>query len=277
MPNEENKPKTSLAYSMAIGPVAGFCEIMVNHPLWVLKTRRQNQYPFTLNPFILYKGIVPHALCEVLLTTLQIAPSIQLDEYFNSPGGPKKNPLFSSFATLAGPFLGGGLCGLISNPIELIMTQQQKNAKSEDSPLANRFSKIGARIIQNNGIRRLGIGMPCMALREGIYTTSLFLGTSRFGKKLNNYVQNPMASSFLAGAASGLITSIATHPIDTVKTLQHDSVISKFPLTAYQAAKDIYKTGGYLSFYRGLLERSARVVSATAIVGMVMEKMRPTY
>ena len=116
-------------------------------------------------------------------------------------------------------------------------------------------------------------------LREGLYTCGFFaLGPLI----LRNIQQNQPAHydkplTFLSNTIAGIITALLTHPIDTIKSVQQDSSHQMRPLSIYQATKNIAKSSGINGFFSGFGLRALRVASATAIIGTVIEEMRPTY
>ena len=269
----------SMKRSIFIGATAGVAEILINHPLWVMKTRRQCSYSFTLNPFILYKGITYHAFSETLLAIFQIATSIQLEQKL------KNNQNFEPFfhqntfnsGALMGSLIGGGLSGFITGPTELIMTQQQKNAITNKNMYTNDFSKIINLITKDYGYKRLFLGSPCTAIRESLYTCGFFTGTPIVARKLDKHLNNKTLSSSISGAITGILSAIVTHPFDTIKSIQQDAAFRTVKLHAFEAAKAIYNKNGYKGFFSGIGERSLRVASATAVIGTVIEKMKPSF
>src|SRR5437870_758977 len=71
MPAQEKKQKVTVVQSVLIGSVAGAIEVLVNHPLWTIKTRMQRGFSFTFNPYLLYRGILPNAASMMPITAMQ--------------------------------------------------------------------------------------------------------------------------------------------------------------------------------------------------------------
>ena len=67
----QGKPKTTVAQSLITGSVAGAVEVLVDHPLWTIKTRLQNGEPFSLKPSVLYTGILANAASMVPITAIK--------------------------------------------------------------------------------------------------------------------------------------------------------------------------------------------------------------
>lgn len=246
-----------LLESTYLGAVAGLAEIMVNHPLWVIKTRAQCGYPFTLNIFALYKGITYHASSEVFLCAFQVAIGIQLNQ--------KLYKHMHDYSALVGSMISGFLSGLITSPTELLMTYQQRY-KSD--------SKIFA-VAKQQGYRKFLIGFPAVGLREAFYTAGFFWASPLLAEKIykSDSENEKVLTTFIAGSIAGLISTIITHPLDTVKSIQHNQAFEPQSISFVQAAKSLYSAGGYSAFFRGIVARSARVVAASGIISGVLEKL----
>ena len=65
-------PRPTVFQSFLIGSVAGATEVMLNHPLWSIKIRIQCGDPFTLNPRLLYRGILANIASIIPSATLQV-------------------------------------------------------------------------------------------------------------------------------------------------------------------------------------------------------------
>ncbi len=277
---EDKNQQTSVLTSIGIGAVAGAAEIGLNHPLWVIKTRQQNGYPFRLNPFILYKGILAHATSEVFLCILQVSCAIQTQEAINNRNKtsdghiPKSVSLFSA---VTGGAIGGGLSALVTNPTELVMTVQQKRIKQQGRGSAvsqHNFFELASELQKKYGMSRLLLGLPCTGIREIFYTAAYFAGTSAGSEYLLKYLPSVWLSAMLSGASMGLLAAFLTHPFDTIKTVQHGEADATTGCAALQACKKIYSTRGAMGFFDGLAARAGRVASATAVIGTVVEAMR---
>ena len=65
----------------------------------------------------------------------------------------------------------------------------------------------------------------------------------------------------IAGVVGGVFAASASHPFDTIKTRMQAHMYSKPEyLTWTSTAATIYKEGGVLNFWRGLLPRMTRII-----------------
>lgn len=69
----------------------------------------------------------------------------------------------------------------------------------------------------------------------------------------------------IAGVAGGVFAASASHPFDTIKTRMQAFMYSKPEyLTWTSTAATIYKEGGVLNFWRGLLPRMTRIIGESS-------------
>jgi solute carrier family 25 citrate transporter 1 len=69
----------------------------------------------------------------------------------------------------------------------------------------------------------------------------------------------------LSGVAGGVFAAAASHPFDTIKTRMQAFMYSKPEYaTAAATAATIYKEGGVLRFWRGLIPRMVRIIGEWA-------------
>lgn len=72
---------------------------------------------------------------------------------------------------------------------------------------------------------------------------------------------SPAGAMAIAGVVGGVFAASASHPFDTIKTRMQAHMYSKPEyLTWTSTASQIYKEGGVLNFWRGLLPRMTRII-----------------
>lgn len=255
---KQDKPRVSVAQSILIGSVAGATEVLVDHPLWSIKTRMHLGEAFTFNPSLLYRGILPNAASMVPITALQVG----LNRCF-------QNVIFKDSAGLSdvqritSAFVAGVGSSALSCPTEMIMTFQGQKGGS--------FYAAGNYLVKQSGWQCLFTGLFATAIREGMFTTFFLAGTPILKAKIQPYCQNDYAVSLAAGIGAGLGATLASQGVDTLKTMQQAA--QSQPVGFNEAAKKLYATKGMFGFFKGGVPRGARVVSAVTIIGLVSEKM----
>ena len=235
--------------SAGIGLVVGSTEAYVNHPLWALKTRMQAGYHFTLNPRVLYRGVVSHATSSVPLDALQISVSRFVMERFFSAETPIEKK------RIVGGLVGGCSAALISCPAELIMTYQQNNMD---------FRSAVAKITQLGRLQNLYRGFLPTIGRESLFCCGFFSGVPLIKQKLVDLGHSELVSTFVSGILCGIGTAIISHPFDTIKTVVQASEEKK---SGRAIAVEIFHKQGWSGYFTGLTMRLARVTSAVLILG----------
>jgi solute carrier family 25 citrate transporter 1 len=139
---EKQRPKPTILQSIVTGSVAGATEVLADHPLWSMKTRMQLGLPFTLNPHLLYRGILPNVASMIPITALQVGLNRLFQTLFY-----KNTTDLSNSQRMTSAFVAGVGSALISCPTEMVMTYQGKNG--------DKFFASGAHLVARGGWRSL--------------------------------------------------------------------------------------------------------------------------
>ncbi|MDR3441527.1 MAG: MC/SLC25 family protein [Legionella sp.] len=255
--------KATVFESIIIGSVATATEVMIDHPLWTLKTRAQYGSGFTINPQILYRGVVPNMISMAPITSIQMGVDRGIQNvFFDGVTKP------SNYQQVASAFVAGVASATVSCPIEMIMTQQSK--------LAGGFFTVGSHLIKQSGWRCLSTGFFNIAMREGIFTVGYAVTSPYLKSKIKPYCRNDFEASVVSGIGAGVPAASASQANDTLKTIQQAADPLQ-PVRAIDAAKKIYSTHGVCGFFKGGFWRGARVASAITIIGTVKGQMEEQF
>ncbi len=258
-----SKHKATVFESIVIGSVATAIEVIVNHPLWTLKTRAQCGSGFTINPQILYRGVVANMISMAPITSIQMGVDRGIQNVFFD-GSMKP----SNYQQIASAFVAGVASATVGCPTEMIMTQQSK--------LGGNFFAVGSHLIKQSGWRCLSTGFFNIAMRDGIFTVGYTVTSPYLKSKIKPYCRNDFEASVISGIGAGVPAAMASQANDTLKTIQQ-ATDQLQPVRAVEAAKKIYSTQGVPGFFKGSFWRSARVASAITIIGTVKEKMEAQF
>lgn len=261
--SSRNSPRGTVAQSIVIGSVAGAAEVLVNHPLWSIKTRIQCGDTFTLNPSMLYRGILANTVSMVPITALQVGLNRGIQNFFFNNTTELYNYQRITCAFVAGVGASGVSCST-----EMIMTYQGQTGAS--------FYAAANQLIKQNGWRCLLTGLPATAIREGLFTSFFLAGTPILKTKIQPYFTNDYVATLAAGIGAGVGATLASQGVDTLKTNQQTARVIR-PVGLKEAAKKLYVTNGIQGFFKGGVPRGGRVVSAVTLMGLVNEKMEALF
>ncbi|KAH9055742.1 carnitine/acyl carnitine carrier [Lactarius vividus] len=299
------------------GTVAGVSGLVVGFPFDTVKYRFQNpapnvQYRSTFHALTtitreerlrgLFKGISsPLASAPVLngllFATYRFLLKVQVRPDATDDQRQVQEP------TLGQIFLAGAGCGLASTllttPIELIKTQQQKQQQQQRlsaDGLARVASArtVAAHIFRAGGVRALYRGLSATILRDvggfGMYfygyeaTLRLFAPIPRaphphddplLAEVEEMLAHRSWAGLLLAGGAAGVLGWVATFPFDVLKTRMqaHLPLRDATTATSVQAdsgtwgtARAMYAESGSRVFWRGLAPTLVRAVPVNMAV-----------
>lgn len=256
--------RVTVAQSIVIGSVAGGTEVLINHPLWSIKTRLQRGDTFTFKPSLLYRGILPNAASMIPITAMQVGLNRSFQNVFF-----KHSTDLSDYQRITSAFVAGVGSSAVSCPTEFVMTQQQGQTGGS-------FYVVGKRLAKQNGWHCLFTGLSATAMREGTFTAFYLAGTPILKAKIQPYCANDYAASLGAGIGAGVGATLASQGVDTLKTIQQAADVSQ-PVGLKEAAKKLYSTEGVYGFFKGGIPRGGRVVSAVTAMGLVNEKMEAMF
>lgn len=263
-PEQEMKEsKATVAQSVITGSVAGAVEVLIDHPLWSIKTRLQRGDSFTLNPSLLYRGILPNAASMVPITAMQVGLNRCFQNTFF-----KDSKELSSSQRITSAFIAGIGSAFVSCPTEMVMTYQGKAGGS--------FYTAGGHLVKQGGRGCLFTGLSATAMREGMFTAFFLAGTPILKANIRPFCSNDSVASLVAGMGAGVGATIASQGVDTIKTIQQAS--NPLQSSSFKdAAKKLYSTHGVYGFFKGGIPRGTRVMSAVTIMGWVNEEMEAKF
>jgi len=277
-------------------------------PLHTLKNFAQDGRRLPLNPAVWYRGWTAGVLMCVPMTVVQFGTARRLERLFEKrERGPEgsaadadaeaisvKHTTLPPAARFAAAWLAGAASGACIQPLDVMMTQQQKFGGSlietarriANTEIKNRGGSIGAR---TRGFALFARGAWLTVAREAFYSCGYLASVPSLREARPDL---PLAA---CAVASGLGAAVLTQPLDTVKTVMQsnlvqprdDAAVSDVRRAApaggrgaerlgglgYGAtAAALVNEGGVLSLWRGLVPRGARIVGATFILSLVNER-----
>mmetsp|Transcript_24214 Transcript_24214/g.36309 ORF Transcript_24214/g.36309 Transcript_24214/m.36309 type:complete len:274 (-) Transcript_24214:224-1045(-) len=241
-----------------LGATAGVIEVVALQPMNYWKNAAQQGLPLSIDPRLLYRGLLPNCVNMGTCTMLQF-----------TFGGKIKNAITGgvvrdlSITEEIGAGLGAGIISATAgSPLELIMIQQQRKGTTI---FATTLS------LMNLNITRGFLGA---AVREGLWT----VGYLSIPPIVRNFMRTQMPDVFNtddkarvpAALTGALFASFLTQPFDTIKTCMQGDIERKTYGGFIDTYKKISAERGLSGFYSGIAFRYGRMVCAV----FMLDKLR---
>lgn len=239
----------------AVGGIAGTIEIAINNPLIYFKnTKQEGNVIDWKHPKVWYRGCGMNMAAMGPTTAFQTATNAALET--NIPGT-------EPHMKITRAFLAGIASATLCAPIDLIILDQQKNNRNALRTVQHLYREAGARVF----IR----GWSATALREGPWSVAYLSVFPMVQELIKSKIDNPVAGHVTAyvgaGAISGTLVALGTHPIDTVKTRMQSDYKGIKNRTMYQTIRNIYATDGARGFLQGAVPRAINCGLAVPLIG----------
>lgn len=257
------KKKLTALESVGVGIATGVVSATVNLPFWTIKMRKQCDLPFTMDPRVLYKGFPAVLATVVSITTLQIFNISRVESMSSGDTVSSQQRTFSSF-------IGSISSSLITNPLNIIGTQQHKHNNLS-------FAKTAKNMSHQLGFRSFWIGLPISAVSESIYISAYYGFFPPLKYYMNTYINNEIFAAMCAAVLAGIPTAVITQPADRIRTMQHQHADEKGKHHFTPSVKKIYRTKGVIGFFSGLIPRTVAITSTVLAAGTTADKMESFY
>jgi len=228
----------------------------------------------------LYNGLSAGLLRQALYTTTRLGVYTSLFETFSDPSG--KPPGFLMKAALG--MTAGAIGSLVGTPAEVALIRMTSDGSLPVDKRRNYTSVFNAlaRITKEEGITTLWRGAtPTMA--RAMVVNAAQLATYSQAKQAilgTGYVQDGIFCHFIASMISGLVTTIASMPVDIAKTrLQSMKYVDGKP--EYKGAIDVLSKvvgkEGFFSLWKGFTPYYFRLGPHTVLTFIFLEQMNIAY
>jgi len=277
------------------GGLSGMGATLFVQPLDLVKTRMQvaksagGAKPSTVSVITgviknegistLYNGLSAGLLRQATYTTTRLGIYTWLFEKFSTDGKP---PSFIAKAALG--MTAGGSAAFIGTPAEVALIRMTSDGSLPADKRRNYSSVFNAlaRIYKEEGLTTLWRGAtPTMA--RAMVVNAAQLATYSQAKQFilgTGYIQDGIFCHFVASMISGLVTTIASMPVDIAKTrLQSMKYTNGVP--EYKGAGDVLikvmQKEGFFSLWKGFTPYFFRLGPHTVITFIILEQANKAY
>jgi len=276
----------SLPVNLAFAAISGSGATVCVQPMDLVKNRMQTNPGLSVGSCVgqiiksdgitgLWTGLGAGLLRQCSYTTVRLGVYRQLEERYT----PK------TFGEKLGMGATAGFIGsLFGNPAEVTLIRMCADGNLPPEQRRG-YTSVGnalSRIIREEGVLTLWRGAtPTIA--RAIVVNAAQLGTysqakDSAKKALNMSEGIPL--HFMAAMISGLVTTIASMPVDIVKTrLQNQKIVDGVP--EYKGVIDVFgriiKNEGFFSLWKGFLPYYFRLGPHTVITFILVEQLKHAY
>eukprot|EP01147_Barroeca_monosierra_P000448 gene448-3784_t len=246
------------------GFLSGCVEVSLMQPTVYYKNASQQQLPFTLQPNILYRGVGASVINMAILTGLQFPLTSMAKNVVTRESNCGEQRKLYPVEQMTSGFIGGVLSGFACCPLELTIINQQRHGGSM------RNTVVGMCRIHGGSVLFRGLTTSC--LREGIFTAGyLGLGPIAAEHLRLRYDIGKTQSDVFGAISAGIVSSVLSHPIDTVKTCMQGDPSKQIYTTVRGTLAKLWTEGGVRALYRGAPWRVGRTICSFFIFGKCRE------
>jgi len=282
----EKSGHISLPINLAFAAISGSGATVCVQPMDLIKNRMQTSSNLTVSACVrniiqtdgmsgLWTGLSAGILRQCSYTTVRLGVYRQLEQNYT----PKT---FVEKLALGGT--AGFIGSLFGNPAEVALIRMcaDGNKPKHEQRGYTSVSNALTRIVREEGVLTLWSGAtPTIA--RAIVVNAAQLGTYSQAKESSKRMLNleeGIPLHFLAAMISGLVTTIASMPVDIVKTrLQNQKFIDGKP--EYKGVVDVFgriiRNEGILSLWSGFLPYYFRLGPHTVITFILVEQLKAAY
>lgn len=183
---------------------------------------------------------------------------------------------------VAAALIAGGVGALVGNPADVAMVRMQADGNLPFQDRRNYTSVLDAlvRMVKKEGFGSLYRGSMPTIQRAMIVTAAQLASYDQFKECLlaNKVMKEGMATHFVASCLAGIVASLASNPIDVVKTRMMNMKIQPGCKPLYHGAlhcaiKTI-QTEGPMALYKGLTPTITRQAPFTILLFLTLEQIR---
>lgn len=272
------------ALKFAFGGLAGMAATCVVQPLDLIKTRMQlsggSRTSFAVAGEIvaregfvaLYTGLSAGLLRQATYTTTRLGVYNYLFDSYKEKNGAA--PGFGT-KTLLG-VAAGSVGAFVGTPAEVALIRMTADGRLPVEQRRNYKNVADAliRIVREEGVLKLWRGATPTVGRAMVVNAAQLSTYSQAREMFVGYVPDGITLHFCASMVSGLITTIASMPVDIIKTRIQNAAKGQSQLGVVTS---LLKNEGVLSLWKGFLPYYARLGPHTVLTFIFLEQFNAAY
>ncbi|KAF9601560.1 hypothetical protein IFM89_020416 [Coptis chinensis] len=183
---------------------------------------------------------------------------------------------------IAAGLIAGGIGAAVGNPADVAMVRMQADGRLPVSERRNYSSVIDAikRMSKQEGVTSLWRGSSLTVNRAMIVTASQLASYDQIKETIlaNDVMKDGLGTHVTASFAAGFVASVASNPIDVIKTRVMNMRVEAGKPPPYSGALDCamktVKSEGLMALYKGFIPTISRQGPFTVVLFVTLEQVR---
>ncbi|XP_026318407.1 mitochondrial 2-oxoglutarate/malate carrier protein-like [Hyposmocoma kahamanoa] len=273
------------ALKFAFGGGAGMLATCVVQPLDLIKTRMQlagrGKSSFTVASeiiaregfFSVYTGLSAGLLRQATYTTTRLGVYNYLFDMYRE-GNQGASPGFAIKTVLG--IAAGAIGAFVGTPAEVALIRMTADGRLPKEQRRNYKNVVDAlaRIVKEEGVLKLWRGATPTVARAMVVNAAQLSTYSQAREMIAVYISEGILLHFCASMISGLVTTIASMPVDIIKTKIQNAEKGQSQMSV---VTNLIRKEGVFSLWKGFLPYYARLGPHTVLTFIFLEQMNAAY
>ncbi|KAJ9128662.1 hypothetical protein P3X46_034630 [Hevea brasiliensis] len=229
----------------------------------------------------LFSGVSATMLRQTLYSTTRMGLYDILKQKWTDPNT-KTMPLASK---IAAGLIAGGIGAAVGNPADVAMVRMQADGRLPPAQRRNYKSVIDAitRMAKQEGITSLWRGSSLTVNRAMLVTASQLASYDQFKEMIleKRLMRDGLGTHVTASFAAGFVASVASNPVDVIKTRVMNMKVEAGEAPPYAGALDCaiktVKAEGPMALYKGFIPTISRQGPFTIVLFVTLEQVRKLF
>jgi solute carrier family 25 oxoglutarate transporter 11 len=227
-------------------------------------------------------GLFSGVSATVLRQTLYSTTRMGLYEIFKQKWSDPDTGSFPLSRKIASGLLAGGIGAAVGNPADVAMVRMQADGRLPAAQRRNYTSVVDAitRMARQEGVTSLWRGSSLTVNRAMIVTASQLASYDQIKEAIleRHLMRDGLGTHVTASFAAGFVASVASNPVDVIKTRVMNMRVEPGASPPYSGALDCalktIRAEGPMALYKGFIPTISRQGPFTVVLFVTLEQVR---
>lgn len=226
----------------------------------------------------MFSGVSATVLRQTLYSTTRMG----LYEIFKQKWSDPNSGTLSLGRKIAAGLIAGGIGAAVGNPADVAMVRMQADGRLPASQRRNYKSVVDAisQMAKQEGVTSLWRGSSLTVNRAMIVTASQLASYDQFKETIleKGLMKDGLGTHVTASFAAGFVASVASNPVDVIKTRVMNMRVEPGMAAPYSGALDCalktVRAEGPMALYKGFIPTISRQGPFTVVLFVTLEQVR---